>query len=57
MRYDVITVTPPTVEPITLDEAKAQLRLTSGFTADDPYITSLIPVARDRSEKYCNRYI
>lgn len=44
------------VEPVTLDEAKAQLRLTSGFTADDAYITALISVARDRAEQFCDRF-
>jgi len=56
MRFETITLTAPITEPVTLDEAKAQLRLTSGFTADDDYITSLISVARDRSEQFCNRF-
>ena len=56
MRYETITLTAPTVEPITLDEAKAQLRLTAFQTFDDAYISALIPVARDRAEQFCNRY-
>jgi uncharacterized phiE125 gp8 family phage protein len=46
----------PTVEPITLSEAKAQLRIEDAFTLDDTYITSLIGMARDRAENYCNRF-
>ena len=56
MRYESIVVTAPSVEPISLSEAKAQLRLTSLFTADDTYISALISVARDRAEQYCNRF-
>lgn len=56
MRFETITLTAPTVEPITIDEARAQLRLTSLQTYDDAYISALIPVARDRAERYCNRY-
>lgn len=54
--YELTVIAAPASEPLTLDEAKAQLRLTAGFTADDSYITSLISVARDHVEKYCNRY-
>lgn len=54
--FKTIVITAPIVEPVTLAEAKEQLRLTSLFTADDPYITGLISVARDRVEKYCNRF-
>ena len=56
MRYETIVKTAPVTEPVTLAEAKDQLRLTSLFTADDAYITKLIPVARNRVEDYCNRY-
>lgn len=54
--YLITVIAAPVSEPLTLDEAKAQLRLTSGFTADDTYITALIKVARDHAEKYCNRF-
>lgn len=39
-------------EPVTLAEAKAQLRVT--FTDDDTEITALIPKARRHVENYCN---
>ena len=51
-----IIVTPPTVEPVTLAEAKAQLRIEDGFTLDDDYISALISAARDRCESYCNQF-
>lgn len=56
MNYKTITVTAPIVEPITLTEAKEQLRLELAFVLDDDYINALISVARDRAENYCNRY-
>jgi len=51
-----IIVTPPVSEPITLAEAKEQLRIESAFTIDDDYINALIKAARDRCEKYCNQF-
>lgn len=51
-----IIITAPTTEPVTLDEAKAQLRIETGFTNDDDYISALISVARDRCESYCNQF-
>lgn len=56
MSYKTTTIVAPTTEPVSLAEAKAQLRLTDLFIADDDYIMALIPVARDRAEKYCNRF-
>lgn len=56
MNYKTITITAPVSEPITLAEAKEQLRLEAAFTLDDDYIGALISVARDRAENYCNRY-
>lgn len=44
-------LTPPTAEPITLEEVKARLRMTA--TADDALITSLIAPARAFAEKIC----
>lgn len=43
----------PAIEPVTLDEAKAQLRVNT--TDDDDYITSLIAVAREDCEMYVGR--
>lgn len=43
----------PASEPVTLDEAKAQLRVSD--TADDSYITDLIAVARDYAENFTGR--
>jgi uncharacterized phiE125 gp8 family phage protein len=46
-------VTPPVVEPVTLDEAKAHLRLDSN--ADDAYVEALITAARERVEIFLRR--
>jgi len=45
--------TPPAIEPITLTEAKAHLRIVDSL--DDVYITTLISVAREWCERYTNR--
>tara|TARA_Y100000310_G_C20701393_1_gene830269 strand:- start:2876 stop:3454 length:579 start_codon:yes stop_codon:yes gene_type:complete len=50
----IIRVDEPTTEPVTLAEAKEQLRFDG--TEEDDYITGLISVARDYIEKFCNRY-
>ncbi len=46
-------ITPPTVEPITLAEARAHLRVTA--TDEDALITSLIAVARADAENELQR--
>ena len=46
-------VTPPEVEPVTLDEAKAHLRLDTD--ADDAYVSALITAARERIELFLRR--
>ena len=51
-----IIITPATTEPVTLSEAKAQLRIDEAFTVDDGYINALISAARDRVESYCNQF-
>lgn len=51
-----IVLAPPLTEPVTLLEAKEQLRIEPAFTEDDSYISSLISVARERCENYCNQY-
>lgn len=45
--------TPPEIEPITLTEAKAHLRVDG--TAEDSLITGLIQAAREYAETYTNR--
>ena len=54
--HKTIVITPPLVEPISLDEAKKQLRIKESSTSDDDHIAMLIKVARDRVEKFCNRF-
>lgn len=56
MKYKTVVITPASAEPVTLSEAKEQLRIDDGFTLDDNYINALITAARDRVESYCNRY-
>jgi uncharacterized phiE125 gp8 family phage protein len=46
-------VTPPAVEPVTLAEAKLQMRL--GLTDDDALITELIVAAREYVETFTHR--
>ena len=50
MQYRSLTrQTPPAVEPVTLSEAKAHLRVDS--TDDDAYIATLITAAREWSRR------
>ena len=46
------TLTPPTVEPVTLAEAKAHCRVDT--STDDAYLSSLITAAREWCEAYCD---
>lgn len=54
MSYRTIVKVPPTSEPITTDEARDQLRIDLGD--DHAHLVSLISIARDRAEKFCNRF-
>jgi len=53
--YTVKRVTEPSSEPITVTEAKENLRLGSDFTIDDTLIGTYISAARDMVENYLNR--
>lgn len=54
MQYRSLTrQTPPAVEPVTLSEAKAHLRVDT--TTDDTYIGSLVSAAREWCEQYLDR--
>lgn len=54
MDYSSLTrQTPPAIEPVTLTEAKAHLRV--DHTDDDPYIATLITAAREWVESYLDR--
>lgn len=50
---DIKTTTKPTTEPVTLAEAKLNMRVDT--TADDTLITSLIVAARQWCEQFANR--
>ena len=53
MQWALTVVQPPTVEPVTLDEAKAHLRVTD--SAQDSYIQALIRAAREWCEQFQGR--
>lgn len=48
-------ITGPTVEPVTLEEAKAQCRVDADITSDDDLIESLIAAARETAEHETGR--
>jgi hypothetical protein len=51
----LVTFVEPASEPVQLADMKSYLRLASGFTDDDPYISGLIMGARRWAEVYCRR--
>lgn len=53
MRVGYKIKTLPTVEPVTLQEAKDHLKV--DFEDEDSLITGMIAAARDYAETYCNR--
>ena len=53
-RHRLSLVTAPTVEPVTLQELKAHLRLDDS-TAEDSLLSGLITVAREMAEDYTRR--
>ncbi len=52
---NLVLVTPPAVELLTVDEVKKYLRLQAGETSEDAYLTSLIVAAREYCENFQNR--
>lgn len=48
-------ITPPAIEPVTLDEAKAHMRLETTMMKDDDLITALISAARQQVEESTQR--
>lgn len=51
----LLTITPPAVEPVTVDELKEFMRIDSGDTSQDDLITSLGIAARQWCEVYTQR--
>ena len=47
----------PTIEPVTLAQAKTHLRIDDTFTDDDAYVSALIMAARQYIEAYAHRAI
>lgn len=50
-------VTPPAVEPVTLDQLKTHLRVDASFTDDDALLMGFITAAREWCESYMRRAI
>ena len=55
MRLSLEVVTPPPVEPLSLADAKAHLRIEPAVTDDDALIGALIRSAREACESFTNR--
>ncbi|AWC25458.1 Phage gp6-like head-tail connector protein [Aminobacter sp. MSH1] len=52
MWYPSTTTVPPSVEPVTIEQAKQQCRVDTND--DDALLTRLIKAARAHAEEYCN---
>lgn len=52
---NLVLITPPAIEPLSLLEAKEHLRLDDGLASDDDYISALITAAREYCEAFQNR--
>lgn len=52
-----IRKTQPTVEPVSLSEAKTNMRIPDGQTIDDNLINSYISAAREQAEQFIDRPI
>jgi uncharacterized phiE125 gp8 family phage protein len=48
-------ITPPGVEPVTLDQARQHLRIDDDITSDDDLIEALISAAREHAEHITGR--
>lgn len=55
MTSSFVVTTPPAAEPITLAEARLQLKADDSVTTDDTLISALIQAAREHVEKVCER--
>lgn len=53
----LIQTVAPTVEPVTLDDVKRYLRLSTATTAEDTLLNSFISVSRKQAENYMKRQI
>jgi hypothetical protein len=51
----LVTLTPPSIEPVSLDELKAFLAIDPGLTAQDAMLSSLLTAARTWCEAYTQR--
>ena len=52
--YRVIVTTAAASEPVTATEAYNQLKIDAGY--DDDHVAFLLSSARDKAEKFCNRF-
>ena len=55
MIYSLAVSTAPAAEPVTLNEIKTHLRISTDFTADDALLNGLITAAREWAENQCRR--